>query len=76
MSCSRMTSEGRTAFFTVEGGGGGCTRCVHGRSRMAVDPRIPTIYAGTEHVAFPPTRQTLLAPRAKRREVFGESHQG
>ena len=33
-------------------------------------------YAGTEHVGFSPTRQTLLAPSAKRREVFGESHEG
>ena len=32
-------------------------------------------YVGTELVGFPPTRQTLLAPRAKRREVFGESHE-
>ena len=31
--------------------------------------------AGTEHVGFSPTRQTLLAPSAKRREVFGESHE-
>ena len=33
-------------------------------------------YARTEHVEFPPTRQTLLAPSAKRREVFGEPHEG
>ena len=33
-------------------------------------------YAGTEHVGFAPTRQTLLAPSAKRRDVFGESHEG
>ena len=32
--------------------------------------------AGTEHVGFSPTRQTLLAPSAKRREVFGESREG
>ncbi|CAN0487828.1 unnamed protein product [Laminaria digitata] len=32
--------------------------------------------AGTEHVVFSPTRQTLLAPSANRREVFGESHEG
>ena len=30
----------------------------------------------TEHVGFSPTRQTLLAPTAKRREVLGESHEG
>ena len=33
-------------------------------------------YAGTEHVGFSPTRQTLLAPSAKRREMFGESPKG
>ena len=49
---------------------------MHGRSRVAIDPRIPTIYAGTEHVGFSATRQTMLAPSAKRREVFGESHEG
>ena len=32
-------------------------------------------YAGTEHVGFSPTTQTFLAPSAKRREVFGESHE-
>ena len=32
--------------------------------------------AGTEHVGFSPTRQTLLATSLKRREVFGESHEG
>ena len=43
------------------------------RSRMTIDPRY---YAATEHVEFSPTRQTLLAPNAKRREVFGVSHEG
>ena len=49
---------------------------MHGRSRMtiAIRPSHP-YYAGTEHVGFSPTRQTLLAPSAKRREVFGESHE-
>ena len=31
---------------------------------------------GTEHVGFSPTRETLLAPSAKRREVFGEWREG
>ena len=31
--------------------------------------------AGTEHAECSPTRQTLLAPSAKLREVFGESHE-
>ena len=31
---------------------------------------------GTEYVGFSPTRQTSVAPSVKRREVFGESHEG
>ena len=46
---------------------------MHGRSRKTIYPRIPIM---PEHVGFSPTRQTLLAPSAKRREVFGESHKG
>ena len=60
---------------TYQGGGGGGIQLVHDRSRMTIDPLHP-YYAGTEHVGPSPTRQTLLAPRAKRREVFGESHEG
>ena len=63
------------ATVGVEGGGRACTQFVHGRSRMTINPEHP-YYAGTEHVGFSPTRQTLLAPSAKRREVFGESHEG
>ena len=40
---------------------------------MNVDPHIN---AGTEHVGFSPTRKTLLAPSAKRREVLREAHEG
>ena len=32
--------------------------------------------AGTKHLGFLPTRRTLLAPSAKPREAFGESHEG
>ena len=32
--------------------------------------------AGTERIGFSPIRPTLLAPSAKRRGVFGESHEG
>ena len=32
--------------------------------------------AGTEHVGFSPTRQILLTPSAKHREVLGESNEG
>ena len=66
--------------FGIGGGAGGRgggrgyhTQFVHGRgSRMTMDPRIPTIYAGTEHVGFSPTRQDIActkreAPRVVRR---------
>ena len=48
------------------GGWGRCTHVKHGRSRI-YDHRPSHPYnAGTEHVGFSPTRQTLLAPSAKR----------
>ena len=58
----------------------GCTHVMHGRSRMAIDPRIPICNAGTEHVGLSPTRKTLLAPNAKgnvscsARRIKGELH--
>ena len=55
----------------IQQGVGGCTQFVHGRTRMTIDH-----YAGTEHVGFSQTRQALLAPSAKRREVFGKSNGG
>ena len=45
---------------------------VHGRSRMTIRRSHP-YNAGTEDVGFSPTRQILLAPSAKRWEVFDES---
>ena len=49
---------------------------MHDRRRMTIDLRIP-YNAGTEHVGFSTTtRQTSLAQNSKRREVFGESHEG
>ena len=57
-------------------GGGGGTHAMHGRSRMKQYHKPSYPYnAGTEHVRFPLTRQTLLAPSAKRYEEFGESHE-
>ena len=32
-----------TALRRFRGGGGQCTQFVHGRSRMTIDPRIPTM---------------------------------
>ena len=55
-----------------KGRGGGALIIMHGRSRMTSHP----YNAGTENVGFSPTRQTSLAPSAKRREVLGESHEG
>ena len=48
------------------------TRVTHGRSRMTIYPSIPKMPGRSTSA----TRQTLLAPSAKRREVLGESHKG
>ena len=55
------------------GGGGGCVclhQNVHDRSRMNIDPCIPTMQ-GRITWTFSPTWQTSLALSAKRREEFG-----
>ena len=47
---------------------------MHGLSLS--DHRTSHAYdSGTERVGYLPTRQALLKRRAKRREVFGESHE-
>ena len=51
----------------------GCTQFGHGRSPMTIDPRIPTM-PGRRTSDF--NQPGTLAPSAKRREVFGESHEG
>ena len=56
-------------------GGGVCTQFVHGRSRMTVDPRIPTMPGQSTSGFHHPGRRCLYQAR-KRREVFGESHEG
>ena len=48
---------------------------MHGRSRITIDPRIPTM-PGRSRSGFHQPGKTLLAPSAKRREVVGESHEG
>ena len=47
---------------------------MRGRNRrtIVIGPSHPYT-AGTEHVGFSTTRQTLLAPSEKRHEVFDES---
>ena len=67
---------GKCGEGELRGGGEGCTQFVHGRSRICDHRPLHPYYAGTEHVGFSPTRQTLLVPSAKRGEVFGESHEG
>ena len=68
-----MGSTGVVPIAICGGGGrGGGVYSVH----CPYDHRpLHPYYAGTEHGGFSPTRQTLLAPSAKRREVFGESHE-
>ena len=44
---------------------------MYGRSRMTIVPPIPTM-PGRSTSRFSLTRQTLLAPNAKRREGFGD----
>ena len=53
----------------------GGTHAMVGRKSYGHRPSHPC-NTGTEHVRLPPTRQILIAPSAKRREVFGESHGG
>lgn len=54
----------------------GFRHVVQGRSRMTADPRISIHNAGTEHDDISPPVQALLAPNAKRREVFGGGLEG
>ena len=71
------SSHGSGEHSTLGPGGRGVLLFVHGRSRMTVDHRPShPCNAGMEDVGFTLTRQTLLAPSAKRREVLGESHEG
>ena len=55
--------------------GGGVRACHASPQSHDHSPSHP-YNAGTEHVGLSPTRQTFLAPSAKRREMFGESHEG
>ena len=55
-------------------GEGGAIVIMHGRSRMDIDPRVPTM-PGREGGGCSPTRQTLHQAQ-KRREAIGGSHEG
>ncbi|CAM9928749.1 unnamed protein product [Ectocarpus sp. 6 AP-2014] len=60
-------------LLSSRAGGGGVLIVVHA---VAVRPLTSHPYkAGTEHAGFSPD-QALTSPSAKRREVFGESHEG
>ena len=58
------------------GGGGGGTQIVHGRSHMTTDPRTRTMPGRSTSGFHEPGRHYSHQARAKRREVFGESHEG
>lgn len=54
---------------------GGVLNIMHCRSRQTIDPPIPTV-PGRGTKGFHSPGKTSLAPSAKRRELFSESHQG
>ena len=56
-------------------GGGRCTHVMHGRSRVTINPGIPTLPGRIRSGCHRPGRH-WLAPSAKRREVLDESHEG
>ena len=70
-TASCETLGGSNAFLQGARGGGVFSLCMLSYDHRPSHP----YYAGTEHVGFSPTRQTLLALSAERREVIGESHE-
>ena len=50
-------------FAACYGTEGGCTHVTCDRSRMIIRRPSHPYNVGTEHVGFPPTKQTLLGPR-------------
>ena len=75
MSMAAQAHARRKYGLEEEVGGESVLDIMHGRSRHRHRLSHPC-NAVTEHVGFSPTRKALLAPSAKRREVFGESHEG
>ena len=65
----------RSAKGARGGEGRGCTQFVHCRSRMTIDPPIPAM-PGRSTSGFHQSGRHLLAPSAKRREMFAEWHEG
>ena len=67
----------------VGGGGGGgvldrrdALDLMHGCSRRTIDPRIRTMSGWSTSGFHRPGRHCWLAPSAKHREMFRESHEG
>ena len=60
----------------ADGGGGGVLVAIHGRSRMTIHPRIPTMPGLSTSDVHRPGMHCLLALGVERRAVFGESHEG
>ena len=51
------------------------THGMPGRSRMTIDPRIPTVRGRRSSSDFRRPGRHLVAPSTKRGEVFGDSHE-
>ena len=67
---SRSVMSGRRGGGVGEGGV--CAHFMHGRSRMTIDARTPTM-PGRRMSGFHRPGKTWRAPSAKRRGVFGKS---
>ena len=64
-----------TATIAQGRGGGGCTHNLACNSHICPLTSHP-YKAGTEHAGFSPDQARNQSPSAKRRDVFGESHEG
>ena len=73
---ARRVFTGQQADIACTKQGRGVLDTIHGRSRMIIDPRIPTMPGRSTPGFHRPGRHCLLALSAKRREVFSESHKG
>ena len=66
------------SYIVREGGGGGCTPFLHGRERIAIDPRIPTMLGRSTSGFHQPGRHCLhqaqIAVRCSASRTEGELH--
>ena len=73
---AKTSTSFKTGFRAqVRALGGGGTHIMDGRSGAIMEPRISTMPTRSTSGFHLPGRH-FLAPRAKRREVQGESHEG